>query len=49
VEVLDNGVVSNEFWRILDCADDLSWAGKRILFRHNLFISDERMACWLAE
>jgi hypothetical protein len=24
--VLDNGVVSNEFWRILDCADDLSWA-----------------------
>jgi len=24
--VVDNGVVSNEFWRILDCADDLSWA-----------------------
>lgn len=24
--VLDNGVVSSEFWRILDCADDLSWA-----------------------
>ncbi len=24
--VLDNGVVSNEYWRILDCADDLSWA-----------------------
>jgi hypothetical protein len=24
--VRDNGVVSNEFWRILDCADDLSWA-----------------------
>jgi hypothetical protein len=23
--VLDNGVMSNEFWRILDCADDLSW------------------------
>lgn len=23
--VLDNGVVSNEYWRILDCADDLSW------------------------
>lgn len=24
--VLDNGVASNEYWRILDCADDLSWA-----------------------
>ena len=24
--VLDNGVLSNEFWRILDVADDLSWA-----------------------
>ena len=24
--VLDNGVRSNEFWRILDCADDMSWA-----------------------
>jgi hypothetical protein len=24
--VLDNGVTSKEFWRILDCADDLSWA-----------------------
>lgn len=23
---MDNGVVSNEYWRILDCADDLSWA-----------------------
>lgn len=23
--VLDNGVVSSEYWRILDCADDLSW------------------------
>ncbi|EFJ31817.1 hypothetical protein SELMODRAFT_408066 [Selaginella moellendorffii] len=23
--VLDNGVVSKEFWRIVDCADDLSW------------------------
>ncbi|KAG1660262.1 hypothetical protein FOA52_007660 [Chlamydomonas sp. UWO 241] len=23
--VLDNGVTSNEFWRILDCADDLEW------------------------
>jgi hypothetical protein len=23
--VLDNGVMSNEFWRILDCAEDLSW------------------------
>lgn len=26
LSVLDNGVVSSEFWRILDCADDLSWA-----------------------
>lgn len=24
--VIDNGVSSNENWRILDCADDLSWA-----------------------
>jgi len=24
--VLDNGVTSKEYWRILDCADDLSWA-----------------------
>ena len=24
--VLDNGVTSSEYWRILDCADDLSWA-----------------------
>jgi hypothetical protein len=24
--VVDNGVVSKEFWRILDCAEDLSWA-----------------------
>jgi len=24
--VLDNGVVSSEFWRILDCAEDLEWA-----------------------
>lgn len=24
--VIDNGVASNEFWKILDCADDLSWA-----------------------
>lgn len=23
--VLDNGVVSNEYWRIVDVADDLSW------------------------
>jgi hypothetical protein len=23
--VLDNGVTSNEYWRILDCADDLSF------------------------
>ncbi|KAL4444678.1 hypothetical protein ABPG77_002495 [Micractinium sp. CCAP 211/92] len=23
--VLDNGVTSNEFWRILDCAEDLEW------------------------
>ena len=24
--VLDNGVTSNEYWKIADCADDLSWA-----------------------
>ena len=24
--VLDNGVTSSEFWRIVDCADNLSWA-----------------------
>lgn len=24
--VLDNGVTSNEYWRILDCAEDLEWA-----------------------
>lgn len=24
--VLDNGIISNEFWRILDASDDLSWA-----------------------
>lgn len=24
--VLDNGVTSNEFWRILDCDDNLEWA-----------------------
>ena len=24
--VSDNGVTSKEFWRIVDCADDLSWA-----------------------
>jgi len=24
--VLDNGVTSNEYWTILDCADDFSWA-----------------------
>lgn len=23
--VLDNGVTSNEFWRIIDCAEDLSY------------------------
>ena len=23
--VLDNGVMSNEYWRVLDVADDLSW------------------------
>ena len=23
--VLDNGVTSNEYWRIIDCADDLSY------------------------
>eukprot|EP00955_Chlamydomonas_euryale_P107650 365788-Chlamydomonas_euryale.AAC.1 len=23
--VLDNGVTSNEFWRIVDCSDDLEW------------------------
>lgn len=23
--VLDNGVVSNEYWRIIDVTDDLSW------------------------
>ncbi|PSC68636.1 violaxanthin de-epoxidase-related [Micractinium conductrix] len=23
--VLDNGVTSNEYWRILDCAEDLGW------------------------
>lgn len=23
--VLDNGVTSNEYWRIVDAADDLSW------------------------
>jgi hypothetical protein len=23
--VLDNGVTSNEYWRIVDCAEDLSW------------------------
>jgi len=28
--VVDNGVVSNEFWRILDCDDDLKWAGDGI-------------------
>lgn len=26
LSVLDNGVVSKEFWRIVDCTDDLSWA-----------------------
>jgi hypothetical protein len=25
-QVLDNGVTSNEYWRIVDCTDDLSWA-----------------------
>lgn len=25
-KVLDNGVTSNEYWRIVDCTDDLSWA-----------------------
>lgn len=24
-QVLDNGVTSNEFWRILDCEDGLDW------------------------
>ena len=24
--MLDNGVISSEFWRIVDCPDDLSWA-----------------------
>jgi hypothetical protein len=23
--VLDNGVTSNEYWRIMDCANDLTW------------------------
>ena len=23
--ILDNGVISNEFWTIVDVADDLSW------------------------
>ena len=27
--VLDNGVRSDEYWRIVDCADDLSWGGER--------------------
>jgi VDE lipocalin domain len=26
LSVSDNGVTSREFWRIVDCADDLSWA-----------------------
>ena len=26
LSVSDNGVTSKEFWRIVDCADDLSWA-----------------------
>lgn len=26
LSVLDNGVVSNEFWRIVDCTNDLAWA-----------------------
>jgi hypothetical protein len=26
--VLDNGVTSSEFWRIVDCDDDLDWAGQ---------------------
>jgi hypothetical protein len=26
LSVLDNGVISSEYWRILDAADDLSWA-----------------------
>lgn len=25
LSVLDNGVTSSEFWRILDCAEDLEW------------------------
>jgi len=45
--VLDNGVVSNEYWRILDCADDMSWAGKgpllqRILLLIAFLIADGR-------
>lgn len=27
--VLDNGVVSNEYWRIIDVADDLSWGERK--------------------
>lgn len=26
LSVLDNGVTSREFWRIVDCTDDLAWA-----------------------
>jgi hypothetical protein len=29
--VLDNGVISNEFWTIVDVANDLSWG----LFHYN--------------
>lgn len=25
LSVLDNGVTSKEYWRILDCAEDLEW------------------------
>ena len=25
LSVLDNGVTSKEFWRLLDCAEDLAW------------------------
>lgn len=27
--VLDNGVVSNEYWRIIDVSDDLSWGERK--------------------
>lgn len=46
--VLDNGVVSNEYWRIVDVSDDLSW-GEHMDSKPRLLILMHSRSCIGAE